>query len=589
MAKIYPGDLGSISNKGESRFLEALRDQLDDSWSVYWSQNYLSTIGPRDTLQFGEIDFVISHPKIGIFVVEVKGSTLSAVSGGRIWQTMTKEGWVDLKESPVQQAQRNRRGLIRLWNDRYPGERSPFFNLLLVFTEMSEKSGIAELPDMDRDIVAFEEDLGSLISKLTTAASAQNELPGPTQSQLKKLHHLLDMKTRLDATLNSQIKHIESTIKECDQEQIEIAQKLWAAKQLKIVGGPGTGKTVLAVHRACELANSGMRTLLTCYNDSIAQYLREKTSEIEWLTDVGRENLFVENFHNLHKVNEIGDIEWERREAFKSGTTREFFEYEYPSLVKMAMEMEYCSGAGDSIQFDAIIVDEGQDLRKHWIELLEETFLKDKKEGYLYFFYDDTQSIQNTKFLTPLINSLPEIQLTKNYRNTKQISKFMQNFDPNPLILRDPQGANGPEVEIIACDSKEERDEMILQRLKQLKEKDGLTMNQMAILTPSTPTKEFTYWNSQSRVGNYDVGFDYESSKKNLALMSIRRFKGLEKQVVILSGLSSPRSEMDRLKLMFTGLSRAKSQVIIIDTNQALEDWGLGLGDGVNRIASSDY
>ena len=42
---------------------------------------------------------------------------------------------------------------------------------------------------------------------------------------------------------------------------------------MSICGGAGTGKTLLALEKACRLADDGQRVLLTCYNKPLGNHL----------------------------------------------------------------------------------------------------------------------------------------------------------------------------------------------------------------------------------------------------------------------------------------------------------------------------
>jgi KaiC/GvpD/RAD55 family RecA-like ATPase len=43
---------------------------------------------------------------------------------------------------------------------------------------------------------------------------------------------------------------------------------------MAVAGAAGTGKTLLALEKAMRCAESGQRTLLTCYNNALAAYLK---------------------------------------------------------------------------------------------------------------------------------------------------------------------------------------------------------------------------------------------------------------------------------------------------------------------------
>ncbi|NJO76961.1 MAG: DEAD/DEAH box helicase family protein [Leptolyngbyaceae cyanobacterium RM1_406_9] len=44
-------------------------------------------------------------------------------------------------------------------------------------------------------------------------------------------------------------------------------------KRAAIIGGAGTGKTLLAIEKAAQLAESGLRVLFVCYNTNLAKWI----------------------------------------------------------------------------------------------------------------------------------------------------------------------------------------------------------------------------------------------------------------------------------------------------------------------------
>ena len=87
-------------------------------------------------------------------------------------------------------------------------------------------------------------------------------------------------------------------------QQIRTLDMLSRQRRVAISGGAGTGKTVLAREKAQRLAAEGFKTLLTCYNRPLADFLRSTTG--------GHEGLIITSFHQFcHR--------WIQRANAKSG------------------------------------------------------------------------------------------------------------------------------------------------------------------------------------------------------------------------------------------------------------------------------
>src|SRR5690606_11949938 len=69
----------------------------------------------------------------------------------------------------------------------------------------------------------------------------------------------------------------------------------------RVTGGPGTGKSVVAVHRAARLAREGRgRVLLTSFSRTLANHLRQQIDQL--MSDYpAREQIDVVNLHQLAK------------------------------------------------------------------------------------------------------------------------------------------------------------------------------------------------------------------------------------------------------------------------------------------------
>ncbi len=155
------------------------------------------------------------------------------------------------------------------------------------------------------------------------------------------------------------------------ERQMLILDFLSTRRRAAIKGCAGSGKTMIAMEKARRLASEGFEVLLICYNAALATYLAKSAPE----------GVTVMNFHGLC------------REFIKEGgfvlrpvkDQQELFDTVMPEMLLEAI---------DKIgpQFDAIIVDEGQDFKENWWLPLV-SLLHDQDQGILFVFYDDNQNI----------------------------------------------------------------------------------------------------------------------------------------------------------------------------------------------------
>ena len=75
-------------------------------------------------------------------------------------------------------------------------------------------------------------------------------------------------------------------------EQYEIFEELSDNERIKVYGGAGTGKTLIAVEKARRDALAGKKVIYLCYNKLLAAHVRSALSE-----PGVQENVEVQNLH----------------------------------------------------------------------------------------------------------------------------------------------------------------------------------------------------------------------------------------------------------------------------------------------------
>lgn len=167
-------------------------------------------------------------------------------------------------------------------------------------------------------------------------------------------------------------------IEELTQQQFKILNILRYQKRTAIIGGAGTGKTLLAIEKAAQLAESGLRVLFVCYNTNLAKWISGRLQH-------PRVDVFT--FHALvgHMIN---------RARIPMPRTRSWDEFDAiaPDALVDALGVLHAPDADPTLLYDAIIVDEGQDFEDTWWIGLLDT-LKDAETGVFYVFFDDNQRI----------------------------------------------------------------------------------------------------------------------------------------------------------------------------------------------------
>ena len=95
---------------------------------------------------------------------------------------------------------------------------------------------------------------------------------------------------------------------------------------------------------------------------------------------------------------------------------------------------------------------------------------------------------------------------------------------------------------------------------------EGVAKSEIAVLT-ARAHKEYENFSA----GKYEFCKADDINSNYIVLDSIHRFKGLEREVVILIDLNLALKN-DRLQLLYVGFSRARSLLFVIDDTETIKD-----------------
>ncbi len=399
---------------------EALTDEFEIFHSVRWFAKHHGSVG--------EADFLIAHPQRGILVLEVKGGVVTLKDGE--WYSTSRTGKTSVIKDPCAQAERNRRALHDWFTEDSRTARLHY----AVFPAVALPDSRVDRdirPDCPQDIFIDLRHLDNLRHRLyeifdywTTRADAGNQkMDG--KAAVDALIELLEPTRQLQPKIADIFERERRKIEELTQQQFLVLRLLRQRKRAAIVGGAGTGKTMLAMEKTQQLLDAGYRVLFLCFNQNLKQWLEQHFHN---------PNLMVTTFHGL-----VGyAVNWARLPR----TGNDFFQ-EAPNLLLDAAQL--LQSQQSTKLFDAIIVDEAQDFEDTWWIPLPD-LLKDSVDGVFYVFFDDNQRIYQQMSNIPMQDE--PLILSDNCRNTQHIHARMSGY----VIRQSETDCLGPEgrpVEII--------------------------------------------------------------------------------------------------------------------------------------------
>jgi hypothetical protein len=387
----------------------------------------------------------------------------------------------------------------------------------------------------------------------------------PGEAGVRVLEALLSEPIELRSMLRNEIAQGEREILQLTTGQLLLLGTLRHQRRAEIVGGAGTGKTMLAAEKARRLAREGFQTLLVCFNSPLARMLADDTAEVARTT--GR--LDVSTFHQVCEdlSEEAGTLP-----PKPDPVPPAWFSHTLPRALDAAIEEL-------GPRYHAIVIDEGQDFDAEWLLSLE-ALLFEPKEDVLYVFHDPAQAIYRDDAVEQL--GLGRFELDINCRNPQPIHELVARFGDATLA---PQAyrTGGRPPELIEAETDAELLEALRKLLHRLRSPGGENVPpwDIAVLTGQSLEHSAVWrqrrfgnevlWNGQVDDAGRPLGLaaaDVPDQPTDVILCdSIRRFKGLERPVVVLVELK-PDERLERL--LYIGASRATQHVAVIGSSAVL-------------------
>ena len=348
---------------------------------------------------------------------------------------------------------------------------------------------------------------------------------------------------------------------------LDIARNL---RRVELVGPAGSGKSILALEKARRLARDGFRTLIVCFNQPLATAMLREIEDDGVALDRRPQ---VTTFHRLCETmgNRAGVLT-----ARPEITDRVWWDETLPAALDAAID------SLPAERFHAIVVDEGQDFELAWLESL--TFLlQDPADDVLWVFHDPGQALFRNDHVAEM--NLQPLELWEDYRCPAPVSHLAARFYRGP---GEPIGlaSAGREPRVIAAAPGPATVEAVRVELHRLIGDEEIRPWQIVVLSGRSAA-ESDVW-QQRKFGNQvlwngaidDAGRSLrlpadevpDEPPDVVRFETIRRFKGLEREVVILCELPESGERLDQL--LYVGMTRATTQLVVIAPSELAQRLG---------------
>lgn len=517
--RIIPSQPLDTRSRAELWVFDHLRAAFADASQSGWFAMHSLNLPQHEYKRFGEIDFVVCGPG-GLFVLEVKGGGVACRDG--VWETRNRMGQTErLSESPFKQAEGALHGLRR----RLP--TSAATDLVVGYgVVMPDVQSLPESAEWDRKTLADARDCRQFerwLEKLVAHWRAKDpRKPTVAADQLGLLQQHLRPNFEAVKSLHRSAHEIEERIARLTEDQLELIDIVEANERVICSGGAGTGKTMLAQELAKRWSAAGKKVALACHSPWLKTYLEKSAAP----------GVVVTLADSIHVTARRAGIE----------------------------------------KFDALIVDEGQDLLNlDSLSRLDNALRGGIANGRWCFFHDrNNQSGLCGKYSPDAYEYLSSfgparVPLKTNCRNTLPVLQRIQ--DALKADLGTAAVGDGPAVRESIATSAAEAALALQNELTTLVNKDGFSASEIVILSPLALQKSCAAslaGGNHPRITEMDSYSPRGTESGAIGFAQIDNFKGLESPVVVLVDLPSPRLDSSARALHYVGMSRARALLSMI-------------------------
>ncbi len=526
--------------RAEVLVYDLLKQVLPDNWTVWYSRPWLgltSTGAEKD----GEADFILAHPDRGFLCLEVKGGAVSYDPATDSWTSRDREGIIHPIKNPIGQARSAKYQILeklkasRGWQDRRLRIRHG-----VIFTDclVPQRALGADAPrEIFCDASDFRADFrGWLEHRLGRPNREEGEV-ALGDGGIELLNRILASPISLRVPASVLIEDDERTFRELTVQQFHLIEVLSEIPRAAIAGAAGTGKTIIAIEKARRSAAAGHRTLFTCFNRPLAAFV---TRQLEG------ENVEVSTFHSVCS-----------RAAAAAGLKppprvpqQEVLDNVMPGFLIDA------AGLPGWEPYDTIVVDEGQDFMPHWWAALDSALANDPA-GHFYIFYDDNQSVYGATRALPENVGLAPFRLSRNLRNTQLIHTVASLHYRGGAV--EAIGPRGADISWIPAATPSARARELAAVIRELCGPEHIVPEEIGVLVLNEA--EIDLCTNAGYIAGHPVCRMDQLQPGCVSMDTIRRFKGLERQVVVLVASEALQNEPE---LAYVALSRPRSRLYVI-------------------------
>ena len=606
LEKFENNELKVPFTKGEYYLSKQLDAKLPDEWVIHTKPELRNRWGSNICPQTPDV--VIANKRHGIMIIEIKDWQIDLPKyksgekinrkGKKIWEVFIEDekGTRTSNINPVYKADGYRLRMIdgiheiqeEIFNDKRKNiliKSGLYFHNIISSQKAKSFVGIPKYFNPDRCTVFGRDMLDKNVKIEQFIPLINNNI---------KIHSNTDWLSKFKNWISPPL-HISEGQNLISERDLNDKQKRYIISRpgviQKLSGVAGSGKTRVIAIRAASLAKLGKKILVICYNITLKNYLKKEIEGTKY--DFDPTNIDIFYFHDFCKAyREFRNIEYP-----DEGSMQKNDELEKEKIIRDKIENRNLSA-----NYDAIIIDEGQDFKEIWFKLLR-NFLS--QNGEMLIAFDDKQNIYSIKkFKISGVGSGRWGVLNKSYRLLNEhinlVNKFSNEFltdfksdEENPIIETNTQHTlpfepNSLSKWINVNNIVESRD-MVCEMLNHLDKNQKLDFSDTAILVPdhdegiNLREHILEYFKNKNlkisdifsknpdRQRDAKKIFNVFDSDRRLKMSTINSFKGWERRNIII--LIPYKTDKNFDFKMYTSMTRVREKLIIINLSERYKNF----------------
>ncbi|WP_343737563.1 ATP-dependent helicase [Achromobacter sp.] len=535
MARIVPDGWQGMDAVGglrrEFETLGVLAQGLPDDYTVYHAVHWTNIEGAHAI--HGEVDFVVVNRAGHMMLIEQKCGDLEETSEG-----LAKNYGGKLKSVPVQMA-RTVNSLRTRLTRTLQGEYVGIEHLLFCpdyLCKSPQTAGV--VPERIVDARRRDE-LCSVIRQILPEAE-----PGPLYQKVDRfLCDVIQLETDASA-LVGQAKALVT--------RVSSGLAYWARQldmtpfRLHVTGTAGSGKTQLALAEYRATLDGGRRPLYLCFNRPLADH-------VAMIAPPGG---MVCTFHMLceRMLRHSGAVP-----DFTSATA-------FDQLVAACAEM----AVPEDLLFDTVIVDEGQDIRAEWYELI---LRHAREDARVLWLEDPMQKLYRHDAVS--LAGWTRLRADRNFRSPRSVIPLLQALVPDDVSVVSASPVAGHEMEVLTYSNGAALTEAVKKGLQACLDA-GFAAADIALLTyrgrDSSRILSFDQLGPhvlKKFQGTYDGEGRPGYSQGEIMADTVHRFKGQSAPAVVLAEIDFDTLGEEEARRLFVGATRAAMKLVLVMSERA--------------------